>query len=265
MADQSNEQLWQRFADQYQLTSEQLQQYQRYYAMLMAANKEYDLTAITDFESILAYHFADSLEIGNCLKPLHPSTYAEATVDKSTCSGCQCNWRLSSSSIVSEQEPARGECPAELQAKTDVSNHAGIEQMHAIADVGTGAGFPGLALKIKYPHLQVILIEVLQKRINFLQSVIDDLQLTNISIYSHDWRTFLRKTDYKLDLICSRASLHPAELLRMFQPSSPYKNALLAYWASIEWQPEGKEAAHILKTCEYHVKDRTRKYVIFKT
>lgn len=202
-----HEVLWQQFAERYQLTPEQLQQYQRYYALLMAANKEYDLTAITDFASTLAYHFADSLEIGNCLN---------------------------------------------------------LEQMHAIADVGTGAGFPGLALKIKYPHLQVMLIEVLQKRINFLQSVIDDLKLTDISIYSHDWRTFLRKTDYKLDLICSRASLHPAELLRMFQPSSPYKNALLAYWASQEWEPTEKEQTHILKTCEYQVKDRTRKYVIFK-
>lgn len=236
MADQSNEQLWQRFADQYQLTSEQLQQYQRYYAMLMAANKEYDLTAITDFESILAYHFADSLEIGNCLTEFAHDPDA---------TGSPTSWH-----------PERSTVPGEALAKT-----GGCK---AIADVGTGAGFPGLALKIKYPHLQVILIEVLQKRINFLQSVIDDLQLTNISIYSHDWRTFLRKTDYKLDLICSRASLHPAELLRMFQPSSPYKNALLAYWASIEWQPEGKEAAHIFKTCEYQVKDRTRKYVIFK-
>lgn len=198
---------WDTFAQRYHLTPQQLQQFQQYYDLLTAANKEYDLTAITDFESTLAYHFADSLEIGFCVD---------------------------------------------------------IMTMHAIADVGTGAGFPGLALKIKYPHLKVVLIEVLQKRINFLQSVIDALQLTDISIYSHDWRTFLRKTDHQLDLVCSRASLHPDELLRMFQPSSPYKNALLAYWASKEWAPAPKEEKHIMKMCEYQVKDRTRKYVIFQ-
>lgn len=249
MADQSNEQLWQRFADQYQLTPEQLQRYQRYYAMLMAANKEYDLTAITDFASILAYHFADSLEIGNCFKKsawFPSSPRLRRTGDTFSCSS------------------GTDSTPAHPELVEGCSEITPIDQMRAIADVGTGAGFPGLALKIKYPHLQVILIEVLQKRINFLQSVIDDLQLTNISIYSHDWRTFLRKTDHKLDLICSRASLHPAELLRMFQPSSPYKNALLAYWASQEWEPTEKEQAHIFKTCEYQVKDRTRKYVIFK-
>ena len=245
----SHERVWQQFAERYQLTLEQLSNYQRYYALLSAANKEYDLTAITDFESTIAYHFADSLEIGKCLKD---PAWFDTISSKS----------LTTSGPLSAHAPATS--PTACSGVEVCTRTLDLRSMKCLVDVGTGAGFPGLALKIKYPHLNIILIEVLHKRINFLQSVIDDLKLTDIAIYTNDWRTFLRKTNYPAELITSRASLHPDELLRMFQPSSPYKNALLAYWASHEWQPAEKEAAHILKTCEYQVKDRTRKYVIFK-
>jgi 16S rRNA (guanine527-N7)-methyltransferase len=47
-------------------------------------------------------------------------------------------------------------------------------------DVGTGAGFPGLALKIAYPNMKVTLLDSLQKRIQFLDAVIQKLELTGI-------------------------------------------------------------------------------------
>lgn len=49
-----------------------------------------------------------------------------------------------------------------------------------MADVGTGAGFPGIPLKIFCPSLKVVLIDSLAKRLNFLQNVIEALQLQNI-------------------------------------------------------------------------------------
>lgn len=49
-----------------------------------------------------------------------------------------------------------------------------------LADVGTGAGFPGIPLKIYCPALKVVLIDSLAKRLNFLQRVIDELQLKDI-------------------------------------------------------------------------------------
>lgn len=49
-----------------------------------------------------------------------------------------------------------------------------------LADVGTGAGFPGIPLKIFCPSLKVVLIDSLAKRLNFLQNVIEALQLQNI-------------------------------------------------------------------------------------
>lgn len=55
-----------------------------------------------------------------------------------------------------------------------------LKQMKSLIDVGTGAGFPGVPLKILFPHLEVVLVDSLQKRVNFLNEVIRTLGLTGI-------------------------------------------------------------------------------------
>jgi 16S rRNA (guanine527-N7)-methyltransferase len=47
----------------------------------------------------------------------------------------------------------------------------------SLIDVGTGAGFPGIPLKIAFPHLKVTLLDSLNKRLNFLNEVINELGL----------------------------------------------------------------------------------------
>jgi len=105
-----------------------------------------------------------------------------------------------------------------------------FKNVRGIADVGTGAGFPGLALKIKHPHLACILIEVNNKKIQFLKTVIEKLGLENVEIYPYDWRMFLRTVQDDVDVFVARASLSIDELLRVFKPASPYKDARLIYW-----------------------------------
>lgn len=57
-----------------------------------------------------------------------------------------------------------------------------IPESGRLIDVGTGAGFPGMPLAILLPRLQVTLLDAQQKRLNFLQTVIDALHLTNVTL-----------------------------------------------------------------------------------
>ncbi len=144
-----------------------------------------------------------------------------------------------------------------LKHKIDLSN------ISTIADVGTGAGFPGIALKILFPHLKVFLIEVTQKKRDFLAHVIQELTLTDVTIIELDWRTFLRSTSYSIDIFCSRAALPPKELIRIFKPSCFYKNQQIIYWASKEWVATPEEMPYILKECIYNLPTKKRKLIFF--
>ncbi len=132
-----------------------------------------------------------------------------------------------------------------------------------IADIGTGAGFPGIPLKIYYPEIPMVLVEVCKKKTAYLQSVIDLLGLQNIEICDLDWRTFLRKTTYSIDLIVTRAALHPDELIRMFKPSCPYNQATLVYWASSKWQPTSLEKTYLKQEIPYAIKGKQREFAVF--
>lgn len=54
-----------------------------------------------------------------------------------------------------------------------------------LVDVGTGAGFPGIPIKIRYPHLALTLAEPRPKRIDFLKEVVADLKLRDVTIFEH--------------------------------------------------------------------------------
>lgn len=55
-----------------------------------------------------------------------------------------------------------------------------LKNSNTLCDVGTGAGFPGIVLKILFPNLKITLIDSLQKRVNYLNDVIKKLDLTEI-------------------------------------------------------------------------------------
>lgn len=139
-----------------------------------------------------------------------------------------------------------------------------MNTIKTVCDIGTGGGIPGIPLKIKYPHLQVYLIEINGKKRAFLQEVIDQLGLTDVTIVDLDWRTFLRKTDEKIDLFVSRASLPVVELVRAFKPSSPYRESQIVYWASVNWEPTKQEVECVQDDKQYELGNKTRRYIFLK-
>ena len=66
-----------------------------------------------------------------------------------------------------------------------VVNIFDINQSKKMIDVGTGAGFPGIPIKIMFPHLQITLLDSLNKRLNFLNNVIDELGLESIEQFQY--------------------------------------------------------------------------------
>ncbi len=82
-----------------------------------------------------------------------------------------------------------------------------VKSQVKVIDVGTGAGFPGLALKIAYPSLQVTLLDSLNKRIQFLDAVINELQLSGVDTIHGRAEDYAKpaKIREKYDLCVSRA------------------------------------------------------------
>lgn len=106
-----------------------------------------------------------------------------------------------------------------------------MQKVQSVIDIGTGAGFPGIPLKIAFPHLKVVLLDSLNKRIKFLDAVIEELGLENISTIHGRAEDFAKKKEYRecFDLCVSRAVANLATLSEYCLPFVKVEGEFISY------------------------------------
>ena len=119
------------------------------------------------------------------------------------------------------------------------------EKKYRMIDIGTGAGFPGIPLKIVFSNISVVLLDSLNKRVNFLKEVISKLQLTDITAVHGRAEDFAQNKEYResFDLCVSRAVANLATLSEYCLPFVKKNGRFISYKSekvSEEFEISGK-------------------------
>lgn len=131
-----------------------------------------------------------------------------------------------------------------------------LEEQNLI-DVGTGAGFPGIPLKLAFPALHVTLLDSLNKRVCFLNEVIDKLQLKDIKAVHGRAEDFAKQSGYReqYDLCVSRAVSNLAVLSEYCIPFVKPHGFFISY-KSEKLTEELKEAQKAIKILGGEVREQ---------
>lgn len=132
-----------------------------------------------------------------------------------------------------------------------------LTQNISLCDVGTGAGFPGIVLKIAFPNLKITLVDSLNKRINFLNEVIKELELKDINTVHARAEDYAKLHREEYDIVTSRAVANMKVLSELTIPMVKENGYFIPMKANID--EEIKEANDIIQK----LSGKTEKIIAF--
>ena len=147
-------------ASDQRLTTNDLDKVSTYIDLLLRWNARINLTAIRDPDEIVQRHFGESFFMARHLFPAHKRPEAAPPFASSAKGG-----------ITAPESPLGGQSPA--------TSH---QPLPTVIDLGSGAGFPALPLKIWAPEIHLALIESNHKKAAFLREVVRALELTGVDV-----------------------------------------------------------------------------------
>ena len=146
-----------------------------------------------------------------------------------------------------------------------------LKEDYKLIDIGTGAGFPGIPLKIVFPELKITLLDSLNKRVGFLNDVIDELNLNDIEAIHGRAEDIARDKTYRAsyDIAVSRAVANLSTLSEYCLPFVKIGGKFVSYKSGdcADEVDNAKAAIHLLggkinKIDEFSYSNNSRSFIV---
>jgi 16S rRNA (guanine527-N7)-methyltransferase len=129
-----------------------------------------------------------------------------------------------------------------------------LKNIQSICDMGAGAGFPSIPLKILFPHLKITIIDSLQKRINFLNILMEKLNITGVTLVHDRIEIYAQSHKETFDIVTARALGNMQLILELGIPMTKVNGYFVAYKSS-QYHEELENSKQALKILNANVEE----------